>query len=298
MGQLVDIEAAGGNIGGDQNAYLAGLEIRQRLGARTLALVAVDRGGGEAVFIELLGKTVGAVLGAGKYQHLFPVVGANQIRQQLALALAVDRVNHLGDQLGGGVAARHFDQRRGVEDAVCQRLDLFREGGGEQQVLALLGQQGQHFADIVDKAHVEHAVGFVKDEDFNFRQVEGFLVDVVEQATRRGDKNIHPAAQHGNLRVDVNATENHRRAHRQVLAVGGNAFTHLGSQFACRGKHQGAHRTETVAHILAAQALQQGQGKTGGFAGAGLCAGQHVAAFKHNGDGLGLDRGGFAVALF
>jgi hypothetical protein len=45
--------------------------------------------------------------------------------------------------------------------------DLVREGRGEQQVLALLRQQGEHALDVADEAHVEHAVGFVEHQDLD-----------------------------------------------------------------------------------------------------------------------------------
>jgi hypothetical protein len=48
---------------------------------------------------------------------------------------------------------------------------------------------------------------------------------------------------------------------------------------------------------LGGQALQHGQGKAGGLAGAGLRRAQQVAAGQHHGNGLGLDRGGDGVAL-
>src|SRR5512138_204781 len=44
--QLVDIDAARRDVGRHQHAHAAVLEARQRLGARRLALVAMDRGGG------------------------------------------------------------------------------------------------------------------------------------------------------------------------------------------------------------------------------------------------------------
>jgi hypothetical protein len=46
------------------------------------------------------------------------------------------------------------------------------------------------------------------------------------------------------------------------------------------------------------QALQHRQHEAGGLAGAGLGAGQQVAALEHGGNGLGLDGGGGVVALF
>ena len=75
-----------------------------------------------------------------------PVVFLDQVGEQFALSFAVHRVDLLRDSVGGGVAARHFDHRRLVEQAVGQRLDLVGEGGGEQQVLALLGQQREDLA--------------------------------------------------------------------------------------------------------------------------------------------------------
>jgi hypothetical protein len=54
-------------------------------------------------------------------------------------------VHLLRDGLGGGVAARHLDQRRVVQQAVGQGLDLVAEGGREQQALLLGRQQASTF---------------------------------------------------------------------------------------------------------------------------------------------------------
>ena len=40
---------------------------------------------------------------------------------------------------------------------------------------------------IMDKTHVEHAVGFIKDKNFNIPQRDESLVHQVEQAARSGD---------------------------------------------------------------------------------------------------------------
>ena len=72
-GRLRDVEAARGDVGGDQHARLAGLELAQRLLALRLALVAVDRDGLEAGVFQLLGQAVAAVLGLAEHQHLVGV---------------------------------------------------------------------------------------------------------------------------------------------------------------------------------------------------------------------------------
>jgi hypothetical protein len=46
------------------------------------------------------------------------------------------------------------------------------------------------------------------------------------------------------------------------------------------------------------QQRQQRQGETGGFAGAGPGTAHDIPALQYHGNGLCLNRGGFAVALF
>ncbi|KPM74573.1 hypothetical protein AOG27_21045, partial [Pseudoalteromonas lipolytica] len=150
MGQLLDIQAAGGDIGGHQHLQVTGLEGGQRLGARGLALVAMDRHGRNLLLGELFGQAVCAVLGTREDQYLMPVVLGDQVGQQLALLLAVDAIDRLVDELGGGVAAGDLDHLGIVEQLVRQRLDLVGEGRREQQVLALLGQYPQDLLDVVN----------------------------------------------------------------------------------------------------------------------------------------------------
>ncbi|VVE20874.1 hypothetical protein PEP31012_03141 [Pandoraea eparura] len=167
MGQLVDVDAACGDIGRDQHLQRATLEFGECARAGTLTLVAVNGERRNAALRELLGQSVRTVLGAREHKYLEPVVLAHEVFEQFALAIAVDRVDLLRDGLGGRVATRHFDQRGRLEQAVGQLLDLVGERGREQQVLALRRQRRQHPADIANEAHVEHAVGFVEHEDLD-----------------------------------------------------------------------------------------------------------------------------------
>ena len=49
----------------------------------------MDRLGADARLGQVLDDAVRAVLGAGKHEHLLPLVGADQVRQQFALAALV-----------------------------------------------------------------------------------------------------------------------------------------------------------------------------------------------------------------
>ena len=60
----VDVDAAGGDVGGDQDVDVPGLEAGQGLLALALGLVAVHRDGLDALVREALDQPVGAALGA------------------------------------------------------------------------------------------------------------------------------------------------------------------------------------------------------------------------------------------
>ena len=54
------------------------------------------------------------------------------------------------------------DARRVSLKAPADALDRVVEGGREKNGLALLGEELKNFADVVQEAHVEHAVGFIQ----------------------------------------------------------------------------------------------------------------------------------------
>ncbi len=305
MRQCVDVDTACGDVGGDEDLDFIVLEALERAHALRLALVAVDGVRLDTVLVELLGQAVGAMLGFGEHQHLEPVVRLHKVGEEFALAVLVHRVHDLRHQFDRRIAPRDFDRDRVFHEGVGQLADLVREGGREQQVLPLHRQQRHDAADIGQKAHVQHAVGFVEHQDFNAAQVHRALLHVVEQAAGGGDNDVNTAAQFRDLGVEAHAAENHRRFEFDVLAVGLDRVIDLGAQLARRRKDQHAHR---MLHRLAvvgdiglgdagAQQLQYGQREAGGLSGAGLRSAEQIAPGQHNGNGLRLDGGCFGIAL-
>ena len=65
---VVDVDAAGGDVGGDQHRELAGDEVGERPLPQLLAQVAVDGRGVDALGLEALHEAVGAALGADEHQ--------------------------------------------------------------------------------------------------------------------------------------------------------------------------------------------------------------------------------------
>ena len=81
----------------------------------------------------------------------------------------------------------------------------------------------------MDKTHVEHAIGLVQDQDLNGRQVNGFLLHQIEQATRRCHHDINAAAQAVDLWVHADAAKNGDAAELQVFFVAVDRFFNLRS---------------------------------------------------------------------
>jgi hypothetical protein len=70
----------------------------------------------------------------------------------------------------------------------------------------------------VDKAHVEHAVGLVENETFDFAQSERIVFNKIKQPARRGNKNIDAIKQRTNLPT-------HRYAADRQRGSGGRGLT-------------------------------------------------------------------------
>src|SRR5439155_110444 len=82
---------------------------------------------------------------------------------------------------------RDRDPHRIVHEHVGELHDVVAEGRREEHRLAtLVGRElAQEVAQVLDEAHVEHAVGFVDDQDLHAAEIEDALLVVVDQPPGR-----------------------------------------------------------------------------------------------------------------
>ena len=300
-GQIVDVQAARGDIGGDQHPQAPRLEGLQRLGALDLALVAVNGVRRDAMAFEKMRQASAQDLGVHEDERLRVRVVAQQMREQIALQARRDRVHRVADRLGHHVASGDFDQLRILQHLIGELLDLLGECRGEQQALTGRRQQVQDAPDVRDEAHVQHPVRLVQHQDLDLTELYRFLLNVIQQASRCRDDDLDPLTQLVGLGAHVHAAIDADRAQRYVLAIGLNRLVHLHRQFAGRCENQRAHRVAGRARggtRMARQSLDQRQREAGGLAGAGLRAAHDVEALQDDRDGLLLDRGRGGVTGF
>ena len=147
----------------------------------------------------------------------------------------------------------------------------------------------------MDKAHVQHPVGLIQNEDLQILQPDEALLIQAHQTAWRGHQNIHTAAQGFHLRVLPHSAENDGVAQGQVCSVGGETLADLDGQLPGGCEDQGAE--PVVRRPGRAQPLEDGGGKGTGLSSACLGAAQYVPSRQGRGDGLLLNGGGGLIAL-
>ena len=297
--QLIDVQAARGQIGGDQHLQVAGLEVGQRHLARALAHLAMQRGRGNAEPGQLAGDMLAGVAGRHKHQHPTPAVVLDQVAQQLGAARGIDLDRALldGCHVFGRAQFGHVNAQGLAQQGLRQRVNGGREGGREQQALARRRQLREQARQLVGKTGVEQAVGLVEHQCGDIAQAQRVALDQVEQPARRGHHHLGAAAQRHHLRVDRDAAVDDQHLDRlgQLPRQRAQRFTDLGRQLARGHQHQRQRAARRGARA-ALDVLQQRQSKGRGLARAGLRRGQHVAASQQRRDRRGLDRRGLGVA--
>ena len=167
VGHAVDVDAARGEIGGDQHAGLAAAEIVERLLAGVLRLVAVDRLGGDAAIFQRLGDAVGAALGAGEDDDPLERLVGQQVAEQRALGGGVHEVDALVDLVDGaalpcGAISTRSGFFRTSDASLATSPGMVAENSS---VWRCLETEPTMRRTSLDEAHVEHAVGLVEDEE-------------------------------------------------------------------------------------------------------------------------------------
>ncbi len=93
---------------------------------------------------------------------------------------------------------------------------------------------------VLDEAHVEHAVGFVDDQEVRAVETNVMLLDEIEQAAGGGHENIHALLHGVDLRILVDAAQDDGVAEVQMPAIGLQAGIDLHGQLAGRRQDERA----------------------------------------------------------
>lgn len=165
---IFDVDAAGGDVSGDEEFEVGAAEFVHDAVAHGLAHVAVEPVGGVALGVEVVSEVVNHAFGVAEDDAEFEVVDVDEAGEEFDFEAAIDFVENLFD--GGDGDGFLFDADvLGIAGVFADEIhDRARQGGGEENGLAFGGDGFEDEIDIVAEAHVEHDVGFVEDDHANF----------------------------------------------------------------------------------------------------------------------------------
>ena len=301
VGDAVDVEAPGGDVGGDQHRHATAAEAVEGAGALVLRLVAVDRLAVDPRGPQLLQHAVGAVLGLGEHDGTGRVLGSDEVGEQARLVGLADAVDPLLDPLDGRRHRGDLDPHRVAQQLGGEMLDLTRHRRREEHGPTPPRQRRDDPSDRLDEAHVEHPIRLVEDEVTDLAQVHEPLPHQVHEAARRRHDDVEPRRDRLGLRVLADAAEDHGAPQPAAAAIGREALADLGGELT--GGREDEHprsapgRQGRPGLVALKQGVQQRQRERGGLAGAGLGDAEQIPPGKRRRNRLRLDRRGRLVAL-
>ncbi len=288
VGDFVDVDAAGGEVGGDEDVDFSGFESAHYFFAFVLHEVAVDGGGGDAITFEAFGDFIDAALRAAEDDGEFGFFHSHEVAEGALFVPGFD-----GDVVLDGVGRGELFFLVGSEDAGGVMhvagdhfFDVVGDGGGDEHGLVGGAAEGEDFADVVAEADVEHAVDFIADDEFDVIEDEGTAFLHVHDAARGADDDVGLVAEGFELGGDFGAAVGEGEADGFVF---GEA-AHFG--FDLDGEFAGGDDDEALEGEGEVEFLDDGEAEGGGFAGARAGLSEAVDAGEGDGDHFFLDFGG------
>jgi hypothetical protein len=245
----------------------------------------MDSLGFYAALDQLLGQSVGAVLRARKDERLCDVVALEQGQQQRRLEILTDRVDRLRDPDRGQRPASEIDRLRIVEHLARQHCDRRRHCRAEEERLPFSRHQPEDALDVGKEPHVEHAVGFIENEELDVVEPGVRRLEVIQQSPGRGDQHIDTGAhrvllwRHSDTTIDRGGRD--RRVHRHRI----ERRQYLRRQLAGRCDDQRARLSTRPVDQL----MKNRQHKRRRLAASRHRAREHVAALERRRYRLGLN---------
>lgn len=142
MGEAVNVNASGRDVGGDEYAEFPFFKCAECPLAGSLRFVAVNGHGLDAFSRKLFHHPVCAMFGAGKYERIFDVLIFQKVEEQMTLPVFRDEINGLLDFFHCGSGRGHFHFYGVHQNAVGEFGNLRRHSGGEEKGVPFFGYAG------------------------------------------------------------------------------------------------------------------------------------------------------------
>lgn len=266
MREILYIEAAGSDIGGNEELHRMLAEFLHRQVTLLLAEVTVEGLGVVAVLDELVGNLLRLELRTAEDDGEDTRVIVYDTLQGQILVLGVNEIVDVVDMLGALITAADNDLLIVVEILLRDLLNLLAHRGGEEERVVVLGQLLEDGVDTLGEAHVQHLIGLVEDDIADVVELRHATVDEVDETARRGDNDLHALLQLADLRHDVGtAVDGHDMKAMDILGKSVEIIGDLQTELTRGREDDGLRRLR-----LSIGLLQHGEAISGRLARTGL----------------------------
>ncbi len=241
VGDVLDVEPAGGHVRGHQHVERAVAEPAHHPVALLLGEAAVERRRVVAAPAQRLRQVVHLAPGPGKDEGSRRILDVEDPAQRGELVGApddVDELAHLRRLLVGRSLGTHGDADRLAKVARRDTRDRGRDRGREERCLARGGRGRQDRIEVLREAHVEHLVGLVEDDGLHRVQAKAAAREVVDGTSRGRDDDVEPAPEPAQLLPDRLAAVHGEDACAEAAPVAVDGLGDLHRQLPGRHQHQ------------------------------------------------------------
>lgn len=284
-----DIDAARGNVCGNEHADIALPEGVHGVQPAVLRFVAVNRTNAEVEnAIEVLGDAFGVFLSADE-DHPAAIrnfFGAEEMFEEGEFGSEIGQIHLILRHIPRRrCLRRHFDAGRPKQEFIGQPLDPFGKSGREEEILALRRQEFLDVPELGHEPHVHHAIRFIDNHMLDFPRKNAPATVQVQESTRCGDQQVDSTGDFSELLLGTDASvepdDSQVGVVREFLGLTGD----LDDELFCGSQHQPPRNFSL--RIL--QHRQEGQEKRGCFSGAGGCDAHNVLSCPNGWNRLGLN---------
>ena len=241
MGDAGDVESAGGHVRCHEEPDLAAAHVHDGAVPGILVHVSVKGRRRMSLGRQLAGKLVGVPLGAGKDDRPGHGAVGNKVAQYPVLVLhVVGGMEALLDRFKGGLLPGDLYPHRVLEQTLGKLCHGAVHGCREHQRLARGRRRRGNGVHCLAETHVEHAVGFIKDQYLKTGKIDASPLHMVHEPSRRCHDKVHGLRQEPLLLEVGHAAEDGAAPYAHELSIGAHGRGHLVRQFARGRKHQHA----------------------------------------------------------
>ena len=293
MGERVDVEAASGHIGGNQQFRGPISEATDHAFALGLIHTTVECLGAVATAVHRLRELINLTASAAEHQRRAGCLDVENPTQSSRFMRTHHHICALANKglTGLGVALADLDPDWVTLVALGDRVDPRRQRGREQHGLARRGCRIENRFDVVGEPHVEHLIGLIKDYDLDIIEWQRAAANVVDRPSGRGDNDVDAAIELLKLPVDRLAAVDRHDLDTQPPSVLEDRLADLHGKLTRRHEDQG----DRFGWKTGVDEFEYGQRERCGLAGTRRRLTEQVASGDQERDCLALYRGRLLV---